>query len=494
MFVPPVRGSFGLARGFPRPHHDGVRTEDGSLSTHHKAESSQMSIDSIDDSRGNSQVADALPKAGDPSTKGQGSSDAAPPLAQEPNILDSFIRDLDALGIVGEIRAAKLLYLVLTTRFLKRPVSAVINGPSSSGKSYLVEHVLKFFPAAAYYTLSAMSEKVLAYSKEPIEHRFLVLLEAAGIQSDFTQYLLRSLLSEGRLRYETVERTKEGLQPRLIERSGPTGLLVTTTGTLHAENKTRMFSILITDTMEQTAKILRATAQQRRESVNLKPWHELQRWLDSQEHRVIIPYAEALADKINPVAVRLRRDFPAVLQLIQAHALLHQATRARDAEGRIIATLDDYAVVRDLVDALMAEDAGVRVSPTVRDTVNAVQSLIPSNESWTRVTVAQVAKVLKLDKSAALRRVQTALTKGYLRNEDTRKGHPKRLTIGDPLPNDQSILPSPESLEVAGLHGVAKPHINPYQTENIDHSSNGCRGAAEGYTQVEAILRDMLGG
>ena len=31
-----------------------------------------------------------------------------------------------------------------------------------------------------------------------------------------------------------------------------------------------------------------------------------------------------------PVAVRLRRDFGAVLGLIRAHALLHQATRGRD--------------------------------------------------------------------------------------------------------------------------------------------------------------------
>jgi hypothetical protein len=59
--------------------------------------------------------------------------------------------------------------------------------------------------------------------------------------SDFATYLIRSLLSEGRLRYETVEKNKEGLVPRLIEREGPTGLIVTTTSLrLHPENETRM--------------------------------------------------------------------------------------------------------------------------------------------------------------------------------------------------------------------------------------------------------------
>lgn len=33
-------------------------------------------------------------------------------------------------------------------------------------------------------------------------------------------------------------------------------------------------------------------------------------------------------------AVRLRRDFKAILNLIRAHALLHQASRERDDKGR----------------------------------------------------------------------------------------------------------------------------------------------------------------
>jgi hypothetical protein len=38
------------------------------------------------------------------------------------------------------------------------------------------------------------------------------------------------ILCEGEIRYETVEKIRQGLQPRLIERAGPTGLIVTTTG------------------------------------------------------------------------------------------------------------------------------------------------------------------------------------------------------------------------------------------------------------------------
>ena len=37
----------------------------------------------------------------------------------------------------------------------------------------------------------------------------------------------------------------------------------------------------------------------------------------------------------------IRRDFMTLLNLIRAHAILHQATRERDDRGRVVATLDD---------------------------------------------------------------------------------------------------------------------------------------------------------
>jgi hypothetical protein len=44
-----------------------------------------------------------------------------------------------------------------------------------------------------------------------------------------------------------------------------------------------------------------------------------------------------------------------VASLIRAHALLHQVTRERDAFGRIVATIEDYTAVRELVADLVAE-------------------------------------------------------------------------------------------------------------------------------------------
>lgn len=386
-------------------------------------------------------------------------------LAQEPRILDRFQADLQHSGVVGEAGTAKLLYLGVTSRVLDRPASIVVKGTSSSGKSFLVEQVLRFFPPAAYYSLSAFSEHALVYSDEPLIHRFLVIFEAVGIQGDLSTYLVRSLLSEGRVRYETVEKTKDGLKPRLIEREGPTGLIVTTTAlTLHPENETRLISITIDDGKEQTKAVLNALADGHHSGPDLTRWHALQTWIASGPAVVAIPYAKILAESIPPLAVRLRRDFGAVLNLIRAHAILHQATRQRDDRGQIIATIEDYAVVRDLVAPLIAETIEAGVSETIRETVHAVETLCPNAGSG--VSVATIAKELSLDKSAISRRLRAAHDRGYLKNLEDRKGRPARYVLGDPLPGNAQVLPAVEALRdrctVAGVaEGVHPPSPPP---------------------------------
>ena len=382
-------------------------------------------------------------------------------LALSPNILELFEATLKRGGVAGEGQVAKILYLALTSRLLMRIVSVAVKGPSSGGKSYLVEQVLRFFPEGAYYALTAMSERTLAYSEEPIKHRFLVLFEAAGMSGDFATYLIRSLLSEGRLRYETVEKTSEGLKPRLIEREGPTGLVVTTTAVkLHPENETRLLSVTVNDTREQTRDVLAALAEEDGEAPDLRPWQALQEWLATAEHRVHIPYAKVLAGLIPPVAVRLRRDFPAVLNLIRAHAVLHQATRAKDEQGQIVANIEDYAAVRRLVADLVSEGVEAAVPKTIRETVEVVeQGLGDSNVE--AVTVAAVARALKLDNSTALRRVRAAIDRGHLENLEDRKGRPARLVLGDPLPDDAEVLPSVERLRGCTVAGETGKIGNP---------------------------------
>jgi hypothetical protein len=302
-----------------------------------------------------------------------------------------------------------------------------------------------------------------------LKHRFLVLFEAAGMNGEFATYLIRSLLSEGRLVYEVVEKTSDGIKPRRIEKEGPTGLLVTTTAVrLHPENETRLLSLTVTDTAEQTRAVLQAIAAGPRADLDLTGWVGLQEWLGLAEHRVVVPYASRLAGLIPPVAVRLRRDFGQVLSLVKAHAILHQQSRERDPDGRVVATYADYAAVRELIADYVAEGVEATVSKTVRQTVDAVDRLTGPDVDAASTTA--VAKELRLDKSAASRRVATAVHLGYLRNLEDRKGRPARLQVGDPLPDDVTVLPTVEVLQRCSVEGgvrTATPPADPSDVEEV---------------------------
>jgi hypothetical protein len=363
-------------------------------------------------------------------------------LRSDPDILARFGADVESAGLVGETNNAKILFLTLTSRLFERPVSVAIKGVSAGGKSFTVEQVLKFFPSAAYFVRTGMSEKAIIYSDESYRYRFIVIFEAVGMNSEIMSYLIRTLLSEGRVVYEVVEKTKLGLRPRRIEKEGPTGLITTTTAPkLHPENETRLLSLGVIDTPDQTRAVMQAlAADAKADIVNYAPWLALQAWLAAGEHQVVVPFAGTLAELIPPVAVRLRRDFKLLLTLIRAHALLHRETRARDPQNRIVATVADYGAVRALVEKLFSEGIEATVPPTVRETVAAVAACV--GEGVGEVSLTALAQKMKLDKNSAHHRVRKAIERGYLVNREEKRGMPARIAIADPLPDEIEILPT----------------------------------------------------
>jgi hypothetical protein len=401
---------------------------------------------------GSKQTAEVLPfdgratKARRPEEhSANGQTTEQPTLATEPRILDRMAADLARAGLVGEERAAKLVYLVLTSRLLDQPLSAVIKGQSSAGKSHLVEQVKKLFPESAYVFRTSISPKALVYSDDDFKHRILIIVEAAGFKRGEDALFLRSLVTEGMLRHETVDKD---MKPLLLTKEGPTGLLITTTEhQLEPELETRMLSIPIDDSPEQTTAIMldqamRSDGSKATNTLDAAPWHALQEWLEGAEHRVVISYARQLV--MPSVANRQRRDFPAVLRAIKTHALLHQALRGKDDAGRIIATVDDYAAVYGLVVDLVSRGLGASVSPEVRQTVEAVRALLPRHRGG--VPQYAIGAHLTLDRGTVSKRVKDATELGYLINEEWRSRQPAKLKPGDPLPDEVQVLPRPEQL------------------------------------------------
>jgi hypothetical protein len=399
---------------------------------------------------------------------------AAGDLTTEPDVLVRFGKAVESAGLVGETNNAKILYLALTSRLFERPVSIAVKGVSAGGKSFTVESVLKFFPASAFFARTGFSEKALYFSEENFRHRFIVLFEAVGMESDYLSYVIRTLLSENRLSYELPVKTEEGMKPQLLEKEGPTGLITTTTAAkLHPENETRLLSLGVIDTKQQTKAVMHTLAAEKSAGFDYAPWQSLQEWLGTGERRVTVPYARWLADRIPPVAVRLRRDFGMLLSLIRAHALLHRGSRDKDEQGRIIASGADYAGVYHLVENLFAEGIEATVPATVRETVEAVRGCLAvggtgkTAEGAPTVSLTALAKDLGLDKNSAHHRVRKATGAGYLTNLESRRGKPAQIVLADPLPEEGEVLPPPAALECwSDFRGDAQAEVYPTAVGN----------------------------
>jgi hypothetical protein len=124
--------------------------------------------------------------------------------------------------------------------------------------------------------------------------------------------------------------------------------------------------------------------------------------------------------------------------------------------------MTDYTAVYNLIADLIADGVGVTVTREIRETVAAVQELAVGNHP---VSVVELARRLKLDKSSVSRRVAKALERGYLDNHERTKGKPAKLVIGDPLPDEAPVLPDPAVLDrctVASVDQGAEVHSPPH--------------------------------
>ena len=198
------------------------------------------------------------------------------------------------------------------------------------------------------------------------------------------------------------------------------------------------------DDTGQTRAIMRAHAAAVDETppkhLDLAPFLALQQWLEvGGERRVTVPFGMALAELLPADAVRMRRDFRQLLTCLQALALLRQCQRSRSATGAIEATIEDYASLHWLFGDVFDDLATEGLTPAIRETVEAVRV-------GEEVSETALASRLGIAKSTASYRVGRALKRGWLVNNETRRGCPAKLARGEPLPDAVHVLPSADAV------------------------------------------------
>ncbi len=366
-------------------------------------------------------------------------------LAHDPDILARVYKIMRDGGLVGETRNAKLLPLTAVTMHLGRPQSLLLNDNSSTGKSYLLKQLIKTLPEWMVYVVQSVSQQGLAYLGETtLKGRFFIPYELGGLGNKESDSLeqIKGLITEGSIIRDSVK-DHAGHKLRV---EGPTGVLTTTTKQfMDHELSTRMFRIHMTNTPEHRRNILKARIKRNTSAADYGPIQGLHTYLAGQENRVVVPFEDELTDRVDVSSERIIRDHERLMDLIEAHAVLHQATRDKDGQGRIVATIDDYAAVHALIADVLGEASEVAVSDTVRETVGIVRELIDEDKEVTRNTVAEK---LGINPTSAGRRFTPATAAGFVKEDpDNPNQKPKRYVLGNvPLPENVEVIPSPETL------------------------------------------------
>jgi hypothetical protein len=365
----------------------------------------------------------------------------------DPRLLWRVAKAVAKRGVVGERANALLIFLAIASQITDAPISIIIKGESAGGKSFLVLQVLSLFPDWSHVDLTSMSAKLLIYDDRSYSHKTCVIFEVAGQQDPFIDYLIRTLISEGCIKYSTVESTPEGMVARHIEKPGPTNFISTTTAPqVHAENETRLWSLLVDDSQRMTQHVLRMQAKIAEGKFAQRDDPDLRiafTWLRSKGlAKYTIPFAEKLSAKMPEVCpLRLRRDFPRLLQLVGMCAILHQRQRQKDDQGRVVANLSDYGAARVIAGDVFRHGV-LGLSEKTYDLVEILKGLVNPVGTMDTASYADLVKASGKNKMYVARWLKPAIDLGVVDNvTGGQKGKAAALKMGAFNPGGYGGLP-----------------------------------------------------
>jgi hypothetical protein len=287
---------------------------------------------------------------------------AAEQLLMSKHLLDELDHDFEQLGIVGENDLARTVWFVGTSRLLRKPLGAIVQAASSSGKSHVTNSVIRLFPIEAVAKATDITPQALYYMPQGhLRNKFVCVAErkhmdtkdAAGAANDTLQ--LREMLSSGELsKMVTVKGENGGQVTQVLTQPGPIAYLETTTSAeIFDEDATRLLPLVTDESSEQTARIMKHAAGLAAgrgpsdEVIDriIKKHHAAQRMLERFD--VAIPFADKLA--IPATKLVARRAYIQLLSCIEAVALFRQKQKKKNRKGRITASVMDYRIAYKLM-------------------------------------------------------------------------------------------------------------------------------------------------
>src|SRR5262249_26567963 len=115
-------------------------------------------------------------------------------MLRDPRLVERIVGGVEAQGVAGERELAVTLYLVGTSRKLPRPLAALVKGPTSSGKSYVMDKVARLMPPESVIFATQMTPQALFHMKpNSLRHKLIVAGERSRKEDDESAEASRAL-------------------------------------------------------------------------------------------------------------------------------------------------------------------------------------------------------------------------------------------------------------------------------------------------------------
>jgi hypothetical protein len=359
----------------------------------------------------------------------------------DPTILFRYKKALDNL-VIGENPNKVLLFLIGLTSHMRKVLGAIIMGESSTGKSHLMNSVLKFFSNVEEYTrITEASPDRLA---QDFSHKILKVGELHGTEK--AQSSLRVWISEGKLRLLTTTRGEDGkITTEVLETNGVPCFITTTTSVNPDEELlNRLFLISIDESESQTRQVLEYEAQEFIDPDFESKMQLPQILIDALNFlaltafkEVLIPFADQLATKFPSGSVKARRDFKKLLNIVGAVAYLHQFQRPIVYKSKITQYIVALPVDFFMAWHVAAEGMKETLMNIQKRSLSVLQLF--KDPFLEGLTSREVTKKTRLSQNRAREILNNLVDFGYLVKDITKKEHSYALkqdtdvnaTIGD---------------------------------------------------------------
>lgn len=365
-------------------------------------------------------------------------------LLQKEDFFNQVVAAVNKAGVEGEEQNVLALYIVATSRYLERPLNAIVKGQSAGGKNWVVSRVLQQFPRSEVREISSTSERAWNYSEDDFHHKVVYLQERNEASGGV--HPARLLISEGKLIHTISTRCGRSFTTEQHVARGPIAFISTTTkNQIQIDDETRHISLWVNESEEQSRRIIvRSAADQHSISrAEVRKCRQVQRLLKERAGAPIsLPkWFPKVAEATNVADLRVRRYFPAFVQACKTICLLRSFQRDKSSASRGGLEVDfvDFALAALILESVFSESLH-RGSERVLETRQAVARVVTANKGKP-ISARQLAKELGISKDRTYADLRRAMEKGAVHKANRPERSNRKLFLPAPL---QRFIPDPK--------------------------------------------------